>query len=216
MENDELEFLKGITNVEYIDFNYGFNSINEMGDSREYITSGNNDGTGDCHTNCYCNQINILEFKGKKVYCVSEHYFYFNKIYTTFAEVTMIDVCDFHETIMFLAKYKNQVAISSTIRHAISIAVYESTEVGEIKQQLLDRVKEGEKLTAREYIDWHCKLTGCCATGGRKFIAALGLDLHYRGTLYEFIKMTLSDPLNGRFIRRIFHDEIEANPQYFK
>jgi len=216
MEISEVEFLEGITNLEMIDFSHSFNGINAIGDTIEYIGYGTDCGTGDCHTDCYCNGINILDCDNKTMYCTQQRYFYFNKIYPTFAEITVVDYLDFSRTIMFAAKRKDKIIISSTIRNAICVAINYSTSIDEIKQQFLNRVKEESKLTVREYIDWHAKLTGCCATGGHEYVADLGLDLHKEVTLYEFLKITIADPVNGHVIRHIFYDEIKANPQYFK
>lgn len=212
METSEVEFLEGVDNVKFLDYS---NAV--ITDEQDSLGCGNGDGSGDCHSDRFYNTINILEYKGHNIYyaITANKYFYFQRIYPKFAVVMIVDPCDFTETSMFMGKHKNKVAISVTIRNALTQAVRYSTETMEIKKQLMNRLKENPRLTIREYIDWHAKLTGCCAFSGREFIAALGLDLHHRGTLYEFVKITLSDPVNGRIIRRVFDDVIRASPQYF-
>ncbi len=213
MEISELEFLEGIDNVKFLDYS---NTV--ITDEQDSLGCGNGDGSGDCHSDRFYNTINILEYKGHNIYyaITSNKYFYFQRIYPKFAVIMTINPCDFIETSMFIAKHKNKAAVSETIRNALTQAIHYSTEIMEIKKQLMNRLREKRKLTVREYIDWHAKLTGCCAFGGREYVAALGLDLCDEKTLYEFLKITIADPVNGRVIRHIFDDIIRANPQYFK
>ena len=217
METKEIEFLKGISNVEYPNFGITnlIDEITKDGDTNMHLDYECEDGSGKCQA-VNTSQINIFGFKRKNIYYACNQYFYFRKIFTKFAEITLVNVDDFSEEKMFLGKHRDKVFIGTTPKESIARAVLNSEGAYAVKNRFLKRLQESPTLTVHEYCKWHTMLTGSCKDGSDDFVKSVGLNKQDKVGMMSFIRITAKDPINGHAIRTIFDDIIKKYPSLLR
>ena len=106
----------------------------------------------------------------------------------------------------YIVKSGNTFAHGETLPEAMSALrakLFEDMPVEERIEAFLQEFKPGKKYPAKEYYDWHNRLTGSCEMGRKNFAKTHGIDLkHDEMTREEFAELT-KNAYGGDVIRQL-------------
>jgi len=111
---------------------------------------------------------------------------------------------DLTTTPCFIVKQDDKFAHGKTLREAQAALIdklFNDKPLGEKIDDFVNRYSNGKVYTAREFYDWHGRLTGSCPLGREQFVCDRGLDLNSSMTVTEFIQ--LSENEYGRDIIKV-------------
>ena len=106
----------------------------------------------------------------------------------------------------YVIRRGNVYAHGATLREAqtaLEDKLFDGMDVDAKISAFAERFKAGPKYPAKDYYDWHHKLTGSCEMGRKTFAANHGIDIDNDTlTVAEFIRLT-KDDYGGQIIRQL-------------
>ncbi len=106
----------------------------------------------------------------------------------------------------YIAKGGNKFAHGATLAeavHDLQEKLFEDMDEDEVIAEFWKCHERGVKYPARDFYDWHHRLTGSCRMGRDSFVAGHGIDLeHGMYTVEEFVAIT-RDSYGGHVIARL-------------
>jgi hypothetical protein len=113
---------------------------------------------------------------------------------------------DLTTTPCVVIKSKNLFAHGDTLKAAeaaLQEKIFDDMDVDEKIDAFREHFKTGAKYHAKDFYDWHHKLTGSCEFGRNAFAKDHGIDLdNDKFTVEEFVELT-KDSFGGEIIRKI-------------
>ena len=160
---------------------------------------GNGDGYGDGDGN------GIKSINGEKVYLIDGVPTIIRRIHGNIARGAILNG-DFTQTLCFVVKNGSYFAHGKTLRDAVSA----------LREKLFEDMSEDERIDAfaaefpkfensycaKDFFDWHGRLTGSCLMGREDFIKRHGISLSDEMTVKRFTELT-KDAYGGDVIKRL-------------
>ena len=162
---------------------------------------GSGDGSGD----------GITFFCGMAVHMIDDTATIITAIFGNSAKGYILE-SDLTLTPCYIAKSGNKFAHGATLAdavHDLQEKLFEDMDEDEVIAEFWACHERGVKYPARDFYDWHHRLTGSCKMGRDSFVAGHGIDLeHGMYTVEEFIALT-RDSYGGAVIARLEEEEME-------
>ena len=119
---------------------------------------------------------------------------------------------DLTTTPCVVVKSGNLFAHGDTLKdaeYALQEKIFDTMDVDDKVEAFRERFEPGVKYPAKDFYDWHHKLTGSCEFGRNAFARDHGIDLDSdEFTVAEFVELT-KDDYGGEIIRRICEEDDE-------
>ena len=192
-----MEKIKEFLNISSGD-GYGDGSGYGSGDGYGY---GSDDGSG----YGYGSGSGLISFNGQKVYYVDGMATVIERVHGNLAKGFTINR-DLTTERCYVVKSQDLFAHGKTVKEAeeaLQDKIFATMDTDEKISAFLDRFKIDTKYPAKDFYDWHHKLTGSCEFGRLSFCKNAGIDLdNDTYTVQEFIDYTKND-YGSSVIRKI-------------
>jgi len=100
---------------------------------------------------------------------------------------------DLTTTPCFIVKQGDMFAHGKTLHEAqtaLGVKLFNDKPLDEKIDAFIDKFANGVEYSARDFYDWHGRLTGSCPLGREQFVRDRGIDLDSSMTVTEFIQLT--------------------------
>ena len=155
---------------------------------------GYGDGSGSGYGDGYGS--GLISFAGQQVYFIDKMPTVIEQVRCNLAKGFTINN-DLTTTPCCIAKARNLFAHGKTVKEAqqaLQEKIFDNMDIDEKIDAFLEKFKLGVKYPAKEFYDWHNKLTGSCTFGRDSFCRNHGIDLENgMYTVQEFIEITEND-----------------------
>ena len=158
--------------------------------------SGDGDGDGDGSGSGYGSGYGIISFNGKPVYVIDNLMTVIEKVKGNLAIGFVINN-DLTTRNCYIVKGHNLFAHGDTLKKAeaaLQEKIFDTMDTEEKITAFLERFDLDVKYPAKDFYEWHHKLTGSCEFGRNAFCKNHDIDLE-NGlyTVQEFIEITRND-----------------------
>ena len=183
-------------------YGYGYGYGDGSGDGYGYgygSGSGSGSGSGDGY--------GLKSINGKKVYMVDGVATTISHIHGNTAKGTIVNN-DLTETPCYIVKEGRCFAHGETLSEAnasLQDKLFEDMPTVKRIAAFWECHKKGVKYPAKDFFEWHHKLTGSCLMGRKQFAKDHGVDLEGKMTVEEFIALT-KNAFGGEIIKRLEED----------
>ena len=171
---------------------------------------GSGDGSGDGWGDGSGYDSGITMFCGRAVYMIDHIATVINNVRGNVARGFIVNQ-DLTTSPCVVVKSGNLFAHGDTLKDAESALqekIFDNMDVEDKVEAFRERFEPGVKYPAKDFYDWHHKLTGSCEFGRNAFAKDHGIDLdNDEFTVEEFVELT-KDSYGGEVIRKIM-EEIE-------
>ena len=187
-------------------YGYGSGYGNSNGNGYGYgYGYGNGNGNGYGYGYGRGNGYGIKSINGEKVYLIDGVPTIIRRIHGNIARGAILND-DFTQTLCFVVKNGSYFAHGKTLRDAMSA----------LREKLFEDMSEDERIDAfaaefpkfensycaKDFFDWHGRLTGSCLMGREDFIKRNGISLSDEMTVKRFTELT-KDAYGGDVIKRL-------------
>ena len=184
---------------------YGYGCGSGSGDGSDY-GYGCGDGSGDGGDYGYGNGYgDLILFNNEPVYYVDGIPTIISKVHGNLAKGHVINA-DLTTTPCYVVKYDDLFAHGQTVKEAelaLEEKIFSRMDVDEKINAFLKKFNLVDKYPAKDFYEWHHKLTGSCEFGRNRFIKDHSIDIENgMYTVQEFINITKND-FGGSIIKQL-------------
>ena len=155
--------------------------------------NGDGDGDGDGDGNGDGDGIILHSFRNKNVYYIDKIPCTFDSIKGNAALVSVINVADFSDSKMYVAKRGNLFAHGNTLKEAhesVELKYYSTIGRDKAIAEFKNQFKAGIEYSNNLFYKWHTILTGSCESGKNHWLKENGININGSMTVAQFIEKT--------------------------